>query len=76
MKTDKGVTESGMMDVIYLTWLTVIMVALTFVLSAHSCDPTHDQRLMILLAVLIFVPDSDIVRESYSNCSQQNHLIK
>lgn len=42
VKTDKSVTESGMMDVIYLTWLTVIMVALTFVLSPATPHMIRD----------------------------------
>lgn len=33
---DKSVTEPGMINVIYLTWLTVITARLTFLLCAHT----------------------------------------
>lgn len=33
---DTNVTEEGMINVIYLTWLTVVTAGLTFLLCAHN----------------------------------------
>lgn len=54
---DENVTEAGMIHVIYLTWLTVITAALTFLLCAQNWDPLSNQRLMSTLAALILSPD-------------------
>lgn len=53
---DENVTEAGMIHVIYLTWLTVITAALTFLLCAQNWDPPSNQRLMSTLAALILSP--------------------
>lgn len=54
---DENVTEAGMIHVIYLTWLTVITAALTFLLCAQNWDPPSNQRLMSTSAALILSPD-------------------
>lgn len=75
---DENVTEAGMIHVIYLTWLTVITAALTFLLCAQNWDPPSNQRLMSTLAALTLSPDpttrSDIWCENKTKRLSQKRM--
>lgn len=76
---DMNSTEAEMINVIYVTWITVLTAHLTFLPHAHIREPPSNQRLMTTLVVLILTLDPIDTMNSTAQHEQlepQNQLVK
>lgn len=68
---DINSTEAGMINVIYVTWITVLTAHLTFLPYAHIREPPSNQRLTTTLVVLILTLDPiDTINSTAQPCEQ------